>query len=254
MRRRTSPARSGAPGAPRRSGSSAPPPRCATDPGGCWVAEDEHRHGSASSRPSAARRCGASRRTPCCRGCQGRGIGKPLLAAALTHGRGCLRGHALGLVPDSEGGPASTGWRASPCTRRCTWPAASTAAASRWSSRCARAPPRDVDLMDSIDRRDPRRRARPRPRADAGLVAVAGRPTPRPGRATSTSTTRPAVACWRPPTGAPRPRLLWAALARAPPGTVAVAPRHRGQRVGGRRRARRAAGRCTRRATSPCAG
>ena len=43
-------------------------------------------------RRTAARRCGAWRRTPCCPGRQGQGIGKPLLAAAMNHGRACTRG------------------------------------------------------------------------------------------------------------------------------------------------------------------
>ena len=64
-----------------------------TDPGGCWVAEvggDGHMVGFATS---AVREKLWVLATYAVRpGLQGTGIGKPLLEAALHHGRGCLRG------------------------------------------------------------------------------------------------------------------------------------------------------------------
>jgi GNAT superfamily N-acetyltransferase len=62
-----------------------------TDPGGCWVAEDAT--GTVGIVTSFRREtlwCLATYAVLPDR--QGRGIGKPLLAAALHHGRGCTRG------------------------------------------------------------------------------------------------------------------------------------------------------------------
>ena len=62
-----------------------------TDPGGCWVAEDEV--GLAGIATSFTRETMWCLATYAVRpGLQGRGIGKPLLAAALHHGRASLRG------------------------------------------------------------------------------------------------------------------------------------------------------------------
>jgi GNAT superfamily N-acetyltransferase len=62
-----------------------------TDPGGCWVAEDET--GMVGMVTSFRRETLWCLATYAVRpGRQGRGIGKPLLAAALNHGRGTLRG------------------------------------------------------------------------------------------------------------------------------------------------------------------
>lgn len=62
-----------------------------TDPGGCWVAEDE---GGIVGIVTSFRRevlwCLATYAV--LPGRQGQGIGKPLLAAALDHGRACTRG------------------------------------------------------------------------------------------------------------------------------------------------------------------
>lgn len=62
-----------------------------TDPGGCWVAEDE--------RGMLGFATGFVRETTWCLatyvvrpGLQGRGIGRPLLEAAMHHGRACLHG------------------------------------------------------------------------------------------------------------------------------------------------------------------
>jgi GNAT superfamily N-acetyltransferase len=62
-----------------------------TDPGGCWVAEDDD--GMVGFVTSYTRELMWVLATYVVRpGAQGRGIGKALLAGALHHGRGCLRG------------------------------------------------------------------------------------------------------------------------------------------------------------------
>lgn len=61
-----------------------------TDPGGCWVAEDESGVvGIATSFRREVLWCLATYAVA--PGRQGQGIGKPLMAAALEHGRGCTR-------------------------------------------------------------------------------------------------------------------------------------------------------------------
>lgn len=62
-----------------------------TDPGGCWVAEDDTGMvGMVSSYRREVVWCLATYAV--LPGRQGQGIGKPLLAAALNHGRACTRG------------------------------------------------------------------------------------------------------------------------------------------------------------------
>jgi GNAT superfamily N-acetyltransferase len=62
-----------------------------TDPGGCWVAEDETGMvGMATSYRRETLWCLATYAV--LPGRQGQGIGKPLLAAAMAHGRACTRG------------------------------------------------------------------------------------------------------------------------------------------------------------------
>ncbi|WP_028645774.1 GNAT family N-acetyltransferase [Nocardioides sp. URHA0020] len=62
-----------------------------TDPGGCWVAEDDTGMvGMATSYRRETLWCLATYAVV--PGRQGQGIGKPLLAAALHHGRACTRG------------------------------------------------------------------------------------------------------------------------------------------------------------------
>ncbi|GAB6984803.1 hypothetical protein JCM10369A_13270 [Nocardioides pyridinolyticus] len=61
-----------------------------TDPGGCWVAEDETGIvGIATSLRREVLWCLATYAV--LPGRQGQGIGKPLMAAAMSHGRGCTR-------------------------------------------------------------------------------------------------------------------------------------------------------------------
>jgi GNAT superfamily N-acetyltransferase len=62
-----------------------------TDPGGCWVAEDES--GMVGFATSIRRELMWCLATYAVRpGLQGSGIGRQLLEAAIEHGRGCLRG------------------------------------------------------------------------------------------------------------------------------------------------------------------
>lgn len=62
-----------------------------TDPGGCWVAEDES--GMVGFATSLTRELMWMLATYAVRpGLQGQGIGRQLLDAAMSHGRGCLRG------------------------------------------------------------------------------------------------------------------------------------------------------------------
>ena len=62
-----------------------------TDPGGCWVAEDDS--GLVGLATSYRRELMWCLATYAVRpGQQGRGIGRPLLEAAMSHSRGCLRG------------------------------------------------------------------------------------------------------------------------------------------------------------------
>jgi GNAT superfamily N-acetyltransferase len=62
-----------------------------TDPGGCWVAEDDTGMvGMVTSYRREVLWCLATYAV--LPGRQGQGIGKPLLAAALNHGRACTRG------------------------------------------------------------------------------------------------------------------------------------------------------------------
>ena len=51
-------------------------------------------------------------------GLQGRGVGGPLLDAALSYGTGCLRG--MLAASGDPGRPAATGSPGSRCTRGCS--------------------------------------------------------------------------------------------------------------------------------------
>ena len=63
----------------------------------------------------------------------------------------------------------------------------------------------DLDLMNSVDRADPWRRAPRRPRAAARAVPPRRSPTRPPAPATCTSTGSARRSCWPRPTGAPPP-------------------------------------------------
>ena len=120
-----------------------------TDPGGCWVAEDETGMlGIATSFNREKLWCLATYTVR--PGLQGRGIGKPLLAAALHHGRGSLRG----MLASSSDPKAARRYRlagfslhpqmflAGPVDRR----------AIPVVEKVREGSAGDIDLMDSIDR------------------------------------------------------------------------------------------------------
>ena len=89
-----------------------------TDPGGCWVAEDET--GLVGFATSFVRETTWCLATYVVRpGLQGRGIGRPLLDAALQHGRGLPARDAVGVL-GPQGRSAATARPASTCTRRCS--------------------------------------------------------------------------------------------------------------------------------------
>ena len=81
----------------------------------------------------------------------------------------------------------------------------------------------DIDLMDSVDRRDPRRRARPRPRADAAAswrLVVSDTST---GSGYAYVDARGALALLAATNRRTAARLLWEALAAADRATPTVA-------------------------------
>ena len=185
------------------SGSSAPCTSWRTDPGGCWVAEvDGEMVGFATS---LTRELMWILATYAVRpGLQGQGIGRELLAAALHHGRGCLRGmlSASARPARRSAATAQAGFTLHPqmyltgqVDRR----------RSRWSRRSARVGAGDIDLMDSVDRRDPRRRARPGPRAAARAVPAGRLRHLDRQRLRVRRRARARRCCWRRPTGVRRP-------------------------------------------------
>jgi len=120
-----------------------------TDPGGCWVAEDDTGIvGIATSFRRETLWCLATYAVQPDR--QGQGIGKPLLAAALTHGRACTRG----MLSSSADGKAArvyhqAGFELHPqmyfhgTLDRSTIPVVEKVREGSAS---------DIDLMDSLDR------------------------------------------------------------------------------------------------------
>ena len=122
----------------------------ATDPGGCWVAEDDV--GLVGLAVSMRRELmwvlGSFAVRP---GRQGEGIGRPLLEAAMTHSRGCLRG-MLSASPDPRAlrRYAAAGFRLHPqmfltgAVDRSVLPVVEKV---RDGSAA------DIELMDSLDRR-----------------------------------------------------------------------------------------------------
>lgn len=121
-----------------------------TDPGGCWVAEDATGIvGIATSFRRESLWCLATYAVLPSR--QGRGIGKPLLAAALAHGRGCVRG-MLSASADSRATRIyhQAGFELHPqlfltgTVDRAAIPAVAKVREGSAS---------DIELMDSLDRR-----------------------------------------------------------------------------------------------------
>ena len=122
----------------------------ATDPDGCWVAEDAG--GMAGFATSYTRELMWVLATYAVRpGVQGQGIGKALLAAALHHGRGCLRG----MLSSSSDPRATRRYRQagfslhpqmflSGTVDRATIPVV---------EKVREGSAGDIDLLDSIDRR-----------------------------------------------------------------------------------------------------
>ena len=85
-------------------------------------------------------------------GAQGLGLGKALLAPALEHGRGCLRGDAQRVRATPRRCGATTK-RASGCTRRCSCGARPTGRTIPVVDKVREGTANDIDLMDSVDRR-----------------------------------------------------------------------------------------------------
>ena len=142
-----------------------------TDPGGCWVAEDAgDLLGVATSFNREKLWCLATYAVR--PGLQGRGLGKALLAAALHHGRGSLRG----MVSSSSDPRAVRRYRLAGFSLHPQMAATGTVDRAaipvvekvRGGRRRRRRP-------DGLRRPgDPRRRARTGPRADAAVLAAAG--------------------------------------------------------------------------------
>ena len=223
-----------------------------TDPGGLLGRRGRPAACSASPRRSTARSSGAWRRTPSARACRAAGIGKPLLAAALHHGRGLAARDALGVVGPEGGAPLPAGRLLAapadvPDRHRRPRPR------SRWSRRSARARAGDIDLMDSIDRRTRGAAHGPDHELMLRLLAAAGlRHDDRVGlRLPRRGGRRRAARGDQPAYGDP------AAVGRRSPTPrreATVAPRHGGQRVGARRRDRGPARRPHQRGTSALRG
>ena len=184
-----------------------------TDPGGCWVAEDETGMvGMATSYRRETLWCLATYAV--LPGRQGQGIGKPLLAAALDHGRACTRG----MLSSSSDAKAvrvyhQAGFDLHPqmyltgTLDRSTLPVVEKV---REGSAVRHRP-------DGLPRpRRPRRRARPRPRADAADAGGCSSPTRRTGSGYAYLNERGQLALLAASNRRTATRLLWAALADGP--------------------------------------
>ncbi|WP_207208692.1 GNAT family N-acetyltransferase [Nocardioides oleivorans] len=121
-----------------------------TDPGGCWVAEvDGELVGGAVSRVRELMWVLASFAVR--PGHQGQGIGAELMAAALHHGRGCLRGmFAASADPGAVRRYRLAGFDLHP---QMTVTGVVDRAALPVVERVREGSAGDVDLLDSIDRR-----------------------------------------------------------------------------------------------------
>ena len=222
-----------------------------TDPGGCWVAEDD---GGLVGMATSFRRetlwclatyavlpgpAGPGHRQAAARR---RAAPRPRLPAR----------HALGVVGPEGGAPLPAG-RVLAAPADVPDRAPSTGPRSRSSRRCATGRAGDFDLMDSLDR--PARGAAHGPDHELMLrhVAAAGVRHHRPGPATPTSTSAGSSALLAATNRRTAARLLWAAPGRRRRAGH-VAARHGGERVGARRRARGPARPRTRRGTSALRG
>jgi GNAT superfamily N-acetyltransferase len=122
-----------------------------TDPGGCWVAEDgSGLLGIATSFNREKLWCLATYAVR--PGAQGRGIGKPLLAAALTHGASSLRGMlASSSDPKAVRRYRQAGFSLHP-QMFLTGSVDRSALPADTGRKVREGSAGDVDLMDSIDR------------------------------------------------------------------------------------------------------
>ena len=121
-----------------------------TDPGGCWVAEDESGMlGIVTSFNREKLWCLATYAVR--PGLQGRGIGKPLLTAALHHGRGSLRG----MLSSSSDPKAARLYRLAGFSLHPQMFLSGTVDRSALPvvEKVREGTAGDIDLMDSIDRR-----------------------------------------------------------------------------------------------------
>jgi len=119
------------------------------DPAGCWVAEDETGMvGMATSFRRETLWCLATYAV--LPGRQGQGIGKPLLAAAMTHGRGCTRAM---LSASSDPRAARIYWRAGFDLHPQMYLTGTVdRSAIPVVEKVREGSAADVDLMDSLDR------------------------------------------------------------------------------------------------------
>ena len=121
-----------------------------TDPGGCWVAEDDR--GLVGFATSYTRELMWVLATYVVRpDAQGQGIGKVLLAAALHHGQGCLRG----MLASSADPKAARRYRQSGFSLHPQLALSGTVdrAAIPVIDKVREGSAADIELMDSIDRR-----------------------------------------------------------------------------------------------------
>ena len=223
-----------------------------TDPGGCWVAEDET--GLVGFATVVRRDTIWCLATYAVRpGLQGRGIGRPLLDAAMQHGRGCLRG----MLSASTDPKAVRRYQQAGFALHPQMHLAGTVDRSAIPvvEKVREGSAADIDLMDSVDRQ--RRGAAHGPDhefllrhlAAAGVRhhhRLAATPTSATGRRSSSllaATNRRTAT-----------RLLWAALADSPPESRSRSPTSRRPTSGRSTSAWRPGWTCTRTATWRCAG
>ena len=173
-----------------------------TDPGGCWVAEvDGEMVGFATSFNRELMWILASYVVR--PGLQGQGIGKALLAAALHHGRGCLRG----MLSASADPKAIRRYRAAGFSLHPQMHLTGSVdrAAIPVVEKVRDGSASDFELMDSIDRRVRGAAHGPDHALAARRCSGWSSPTPRPAAATPTTPPTGCPRCSRRPTGVRRP-------------------------------------------------